>query len=39
MYWCDWLVVIFAWSVVGGFILLVAHGSGCNGAINMADGW
>ena len=39
MYWCDWLVVIFAWSVVGGFILLVAHCSGCNGAINMADGW
>ena len=38
MYWYDWLVVIFIWSLVGGFILMIAHWEG-KGAINMADGW
>ena len=39
MYWFDWLVVIFAWSVAGGFILAVAHCAQSGGAIDMAYGW
>lgn len=39
MYWYDWLWIIFAWSIVGGFILVVAHCARSRGAIDMADGW
>lgn len=39
MYWYDWICIIFAWSVLGGFILLIAHCAQGMGAIIMADGW
>jgi len=39
MYWYDWLWIIFAWSVVGGIILMVARCAQSRGALNMADGW
>ena len=39
MYWYDWLWIIFAWSVIGGFILVFPHCAKTRGAIYMADGW
>lgn len=39
MHWHDWLWIILAWSVVGGFILGIAYSAQFEGAINMADGW
>ena len=39
MYWCDWLFIIFAWSFMGGLILMVAHCDQTGGAIDMAEGW
>ena len=39
MYWYDWLWIIFAWSVIGGFILTFPHCAQIRGAIYMADGW
>lgn len=39
MHWYDWLWIILAWSVVGGFILGIAYSAQFEGAINMADGW
>ena len=38
MYWYDWIVIIFVWSVLGAFILAIAHGVQNRGAIVMADG-
>lgn len=39
MYWYEWLGIIFAWSLVGVFILMIAQGIQTRGAIVMADGW
>jgi hypothetical protein len=39
MYWYDWLSVIFIWSIVGGFSLVMTHCGGSGGAIDMAEGW
>ena len=39
MGWEFWTWAILVWSVVGGFILAVAHSVECKGAIGMADGW
>lgn len=43
MTWSDWLLLIFAWSVVGGFILGIAlgiaYGNQRTGAFSMAEGW
>lgn len=39
MSWSDWLLLIFAWSVVGGFILGIAYCNQRTGAFSVAEGW
>ena len=39
MYWYDWLGIIFAWSFVGVFILMIAGSAMTRGAIALAEGW
>lgn len=39
MYWYDWLWIILAWSLVGGFVLAIASSLQNKGVINMSDGW
>ena len=39
MYWYEWLLAIFMWSVMGGLILMIARCALTKGAIEMADGW
>ena len=38
MDWVIWIWIMVVWSVIGGFILVIAHDES-NGAISMADGW
>lgn len=39
MYWYDWLCIIFAWNMLGGFILVIVSSAQTKGAIVMANGW
>ena len=39
MHWYEWLLIIFAWSALGGLIMVIAYDAESEGAMAMADSW
>lgn len=39
MLWYEWLLFITVWSIIGGFILMVASASAYKGVLHMSHGW